>query len=258
MPSLTAHSPTTTARKQVRIAMWSGPRTRSTAMMRAWENRPDTVVVDEPLYGFYLAHSDVDDPGQDEVLATCPTDWREIVDGLTEGTLPESGATVYYQKHLAQHLLPAVDRTALSSLRHAFLIRHPAQMLSSYAKVHAPTLDELGLRQQVQLYRMFGGPVVDANDLVERPEPVLRALCDALEVPFTPAMLSWPAGPRPTDGVWGHHWYEGVWQSTGFTAHTQPEQPAHEPSGGLPAHLLPVLENCMPLYNELRARRIAV
>ncbi|MGE7391086.1 hypothetical protein ACQKM2_37020 [Streptomyces sp. NPDC004126] len=235
--------------EHTRIAMWSGPRTRSTAMLRAWENRPDTSVVDEPLYAYYLANTDVPDPGQEEVIASQPTDWRTVLDALTTAP-PPAGAPIFYQKHLAQHLLPAVDRSLLRPLRHAFLIRHPAEMLASYAQVQAPSADELGLRQQYELHRLFGGPVVDTSDLVERPEPVLRELCRALDVPFTPQMLSWPAGPRPTDGVWGRHWYKGVWNSTGFSPSASPVHP-------LPDHLHPVLDECLPFYQELRSIRIS-
>src|ERR671920_321771 len=88
--------------------MWSGPRTLSTATMRAWENRADTVVVDEPLYAYYLAATGLDHPGRDDVLASQPTDWRTVVRTLTEEPLP-AGATISYQKHMTHHVLPEVD-----------------------------------------------------------------------------------------------------------------------------------------------------
>src|ERR1700733_12583929 len=113
--------------------MWSGPRTVSTALMRAGENRPDTVVVDEPLYAFYLAATGLDHPGRDEVIASQPTSWPEVLRSLTSGPLPP-GVTICYQKHMTHHLLPLVDRAALASLRHAFLIRDPRSLLASYAR----------------------------------------------------------------------------------------------------------------------------
>ncbi len=178
----------------VRIAMWSGPRTVSTALMRAWENRPDTVVTDEPLYAFYLARTGLDHPGRDDVLRSQPTDWQVVARSLTSGPLP-AGRAISYQKHMTHHLLPEVDRAALAPLRHAFLIRDPAELLASYARVRAtPTLDDLGLWQQAEIFDAFGGPVLDSRDLLERPEPMLRALCSALGVPFCLEMLSWPAG----------------------------------------------------------------
>src|SRR5262249_14019162 len=200
-----------------RIAMWSGPRTLSTALMRSFENRPDAVVVDEPLYGYYLAETGISHPGRDEILASMPTTWPEVVAELASGPLPP-GKTVYYQKHMTHHLLPGVERDRLAGVRHAFLIRDPGRLLASYAKVRdTPTLADLGLEQQVEIYRRFGGPVIDAADLAAAPRQSLEALCAALAIPFDPAMLSWPAGPRPSAGLWAKHWYARVWASTAFS-----------------------------------------
>ena len=182
--------------------MWSGPRTVSTALMRAWENRPDTVVTDEPLYAFYLDRTGIDHPGRDEVIASQPTDWRVVLDRLTSAPLPP-GVSIGYAKHMTHHLLPEVDRAALAPLRHAHLIRDPRELLASYARVRTePDLDDLGLRQQAEIFERFGGPVVDSRDLLTDPEGILRALCRALDVPFDAGMLSWPPGPRDSDGVW--------------------------------------------------------
>lgn len=233
----------------VRIAMWSGPRNISTAMMRAWENRPDTVVVDEPFYAHYLAVTGVGHPGREEVLEHYDADWPRVVRRLTAAPLPD-GATIFFQKHMTHHLLPDVDRGALGALRHAFLIRNPGEVLMSYAKVRAdPALEDLGLRQQAELYRNFGGPVLDARDVLCSPEPMLRRLCDALGVDFSDTMLSWPAGTRATDGIWAPHWYDSVQRSTGFAAY----RPRTEK---LPARLEPLLERCQPYYDELHAQRI--
>ena len=229
--------------------MWSGPRTISTALMRSWENRPDTVVVDEPLYGFYLASTSVQHPGRDEIIQSMPNGWREVLDELTLAPLPAS-KNIYYAKHMTHHLLPEVDRAALAGLSHAFLIRDPRQLLASYAKVRAqPVLADLGLEQQVEIFRAFGGPVVDAGDILRQPEPTLRALCDALGVPFDEAMLSWPAGPRDTDGVWARYWYDGVRRSTGFG-------PYREPATELPPNLEPLARACQPFYDEMRVHRL--
>ena len=264
--------------------MWSGPRTLSTALMRSFGNRPDTVVVDEPLYAFYLAETGIDHPGRDEILAAMPTRWSDVVDELTSGPLP-AGRTVYYQKHMTHHLLAQVDRGRLAGLRHAFLIRDPQRLLASYAQVrHAPTLADLGLEQQVEIYRRFGGPVVDAADLAARPREVLGALCAALGIAFDEAMLAWPAGPRDTDGVWAKHWYARVWASTGFASPAEPAggsgagSPAGSPTGSpasrsvgggggrpagdqapaaLPPHLRDLAARCQPFYDELAAHRLS-
>jgi hypothetical protein len=231
--------------------MWSGPRTVSTALMRAWENRPDTVVVDEPLYAFYLDRTDIDHPGRDEIIASMPTDWRRVLSELATQPLP-AGASVFYQKHMTHHLLPEIDRAALAGLSHAFLIRDPRQLLASYARVRSePTLADLGLEQQAEIFRAFGGPVIDSGDILRQPRAALEALCDALGVGFDPAMLAWPPGPRPTDGVWARHWYDGVRASTGFG-------PWREPAGELPSRLEPLAARCQPFYEELSARRLSV
>ena len=230
--------------------MWSGPRTLSTALMRSFENRPDTVVVDEPLYGYYLARSGVDHPGKDEIVASMPTDWQTVLTQLSQAPLP-AGASVYYQKHMTHHLLAEIDRAALAGLSHAFLIRDPRQLLASYARVRSkPVLADLGLAQQVEIFRAFGGPVIDSADILRAPRAALEVLCDALGVAFDPAMLSWPTGPRPSDGVWARYWYDSVWNSTGFGPYREPAD------DGLPEELEPLAAQCQPFYDELAARRL--
>ncbi|MCL2584230.1 MAG: hypothetical protein FWE35_17435 [Streptosporangiales bacterium] len=234
-----------------RIAMWSGPRTLSTALMRSWENRPDTIVADEPLYSFYLSATGIDHPARDEVIASQPPDWETVLRDLAQDPLPP-GITVYYQKHMTHHLLPPVDRAALKPLRHAFLIRDPRSLLASYAKVRTqPTLDDLGLRQQAEIFETFGGPVIDSADILAAPERALRALCAALNVPFTTAMLSWPPGPRDSDGVWAPHWYDSVRASTGFAP--APRSPVR---ADLPRELEPLAELCQPYYDKLQEHRL--
>ena len=229
--------------------MWSGPRTVSTALMRAWENRGDTAVADEPLYAFYLDRTGLDHPGRADVLASQPADWRVVLDRLAHGPVP-GGKSIYYGKHMTHHLLPEVDRAALAPLRHAYLIRDPGELLASYARVRSePTLDDLGIRQQAEIFDAFPGPVIDSRDLLTDPEGTLRALCAALAVPFTAAMLHWPAGPRESDGVWGPYWYAAVWRSAGFGPYRPPTEP-------LPARLAALAEACRPYYERLHARRL--
>jgi Sulfotransferase domain len=236
--------------RQTRIAMWSGPRTVSTALMRAWENRPDTVVSDEPLYAFYLHRTALAHPGRDTIIASQPTDWRVVLTQQTTKPLPP-GIAVSYAKHMTHHLLPEVDRSALAPLRHAHLIRDPRELLASYTRVRAePTLEDLGLRQQAEIFEAFGGPVVDSRDLLADPEGMLRALCRALDVPFDERMLSWPAGPRDSDGVWAPYWYDSVHASTGFAPYRPPADP-------LPARLESLAERCLPYFSRLHSCRIS-
>ncbi|HSR22101.1 MAG TPA: HAD family hydrolase [Candidatus Eisenbacteria bacterium] len=238
-----------TAGPATRIAMWSGPRTVSTALMRSWENRPDTVVVDEPLYAFYLDRTGLMHPGRDEVIASQPTDWRVVLTRLTSAPLP-AGAVISYAKHMTHHLLPEVDRAAFAPFRHAHLIRDPRELLASYARVRAePTLDDLGLRQQAEIFESFGGPVVDSRELLADPPGVLAALCQALGVPFDASMLAWPPGPRDSDGVWAPYWYDSVWSSTGFA-------PYRPPAASLPARLESLAGQCQPYFDRLHRYRI--
>lgn len=231
-----------------RVAMWSGPRNLSTAMMRSFGNRADCTVVDEPLYAAYLAETGLDHPGREGVIASQPTDWRVVCSGLTSGPVPTE---LQYQKHMTHHLLPGIDRAALAGLHHAFLVRDPERVLTSYAKVRQePTLDDLGLPQQVELFERYGGPVVDAADVLRNPRATLSALCAALDIGFDDAMLEWPTGPRDTDGVWARHWYAGVEASSGFAPYS--------PGSGdpLPDHLQPLLERCRPYYEAVAAYRL--
>jgi hypothetical protein len=232
----------------VRLAMWSGPRNVSTALMRSFGSRADTLVVDEPLYASYLAATGIDHPGRAAVLASQPTDWRVVARALT-GPLP-AGVGVLYQKHMAHHLLPRTGRDWLAGLTHAYLIREPARVVASYAKVRGtPTLADLGYPQQVELFRRYGGPVVDAVDLLDRPARVLAALCAAVGIGYDPAMLAWAPGPRDTDGVWAPWWYAGVEASTGFAA------PDPRPAV-VPDRLAPLVADALPYYEELAARRL--
>ena len=238
----------------LRIAMWSGPRNISTAMMRSWGNRPDTSVCDEPLYAHYLLETGLDHPGADEVVAAHEPDWRKAVAGLV-GEAP-GGKPIFYQKHMAHHLLPNIERDWFGRLTHAFLIRDPVEMITSLAKVLPnPTPEATGLPQQVEIFEWVRSrtgetpPVVDARDVLNDPRGVLTLLCESLGVEFTESMLSWPPGRRETDGVWAKYWYENVEKTTGF----QPFAPKNEP---VPDRLRGLLDVCAPCYETLHAHRL--
>lgn len=238
-----------------RIAMWSGPRNISTALMRAWENRADTVVVDEPLYAHYLHATGLDHPGRDEIIAAYETDWRTVVAELTAAPLPP-GASIFYQKHMTHHILASMQLDWLGALHNCFLIRAPAEVLLSYIRVRPdPTLADLGFPQQWQLFetvRQQTGqtpPVIDSRDVLADPRRTLTRLCQALGVPFSERMLAWPPGPRQSDGVWAPHWYAAVEKSTGF----RPYRPKSEP---VPAHLQGLLAQADEIYQKLHQHRL--
>ena len=237
------------AQPGLRIAMWSGPRNISTAMMRAWENRDDCTVVDEPLYAAYLQATGLDHPGREEVIAAGETDPDKVIAQLL-GPIPE-GRAIWYQKHMSHHLLPTMAQSWTHALCNVFLIRDPAEVVASYLKSRATvTPEDIGLPQQDRLFDELSQrtgiapPVIDAGDFLRAPEAHLRALCARLGIDFSKRMLHWPAVPRSSDGVWAPYWYDAVWKSTGF----EPWQPR---TLRLDAAAARVADACRPAYERL-------
>jgi len=242
-------------RQPLRIAMWSGPRNISTAMMRAWENRGDCAVSDEPLYAAYLAATGLDHPAREEVIGAGETDPAKVVEALL-GPVP-GGKPLWYQKHMSHHLLPGMAHDWIHALHNVLLIRDPAEVVASYVKSRATvTPEDIGLPQQARLFDELAGhsgaapPVIDAADFLRAPEAHLRALCARLGIEFSERMLHWPPGPRDSDGVWAPHWYEAVWASTGF-------QPWREREVQLEGEAARVADACRPAYEKLLAHRLS-
>ncbi|MEY2540537.1 MAG: hypothetical protein QOI22_139 [Verrucomicrobiota bacterium] len=252
----------------IRIAMWSGPRNISTAMMRSWGSRADTIVVDEPFYAYYLGATGRKHPGAEEVIASGETDWRKVVSQLI-GPIPNRAKT-FFQKQMTHHLLPEVDRQWLGAVTNFFLIRDPAEVITSYIKKNDdPALEDLGFVQQAEIFdwvrqNVVGTPrcgvsgqrsalsapiVIDAKDVLQDPERMLRLLCDAIGVEFDKAMLSWPPGLRGSDGIWAKHWYAEVARSTSF----QPYRPGNGP---VPGRLREIHERCRECYDRLYEHRL--
>jgi hypothetical protein len=223
--------------------------------MRAFENRPDSVVVDEPLYAAYLARTGIDHPARQTVIASQPTDLDTAVAGLCAPLPP--GRLVHYAKHMAHHVSPDMDLRWTLDFRNVLLIRDPFEVVDSYVRARqACEPNDIGLPQQGWLIELWDReqlevPIIDAGDFLRTPEAHLRWLCDWLEIPFTDRMLSWPPGPRPSDGVWAPHWYASVWASTGF----EPWRPRET---NLSAHDAAVAEACRPIYEALYTRRVQV
>lgn len=229
------------------IAMWSGPRNISTAMMRAWENRSDTVVVDEPFYAHFLDKTGIDHPMRDDIVAEGETDWQTIVSRLV--AKPATG--LFYQKHITTHWLEDFKTDWLAELSHVFLIRDPEPVAASYAvKRNSVTASDLGYSQQSALFRVITEmkgktpTVIDSKRFLQNPESQLKTLCEALGIAFEKNMLSWPQGARESDGIWGAHWYDAVNQSTGF----KPPRTTHAELTDIQQD---IANKCRPYYEEL-------
>ena len=240
----------------VRIAMWSGPRNISTAMMRSFENRSDTVVVDEPFYAAFLAETGANHPMRDEVLASQPTRWRDVANALS-GPIP-TGAAVWYQKHMTHHMLPDFGLDWANDCRNAFLIRAPEAVLASYTlKRENVTLADIGVERQRELFERecdrigAAPPVIDSADVLADPRATLGKLCAALGIEFSDRMLSWPAGKRDSDGVWAPAWYDTVERSTEFAP---PRAPAEIKNVG--DNLRRIADAARPHYERLATFRL--
>lgn len=205
----------------LRIAMWSGPRNLSTAMMRSFSSRSDCAVWDEPFYAAYLVQSGIDHPMREESIAAGETDPAKVA-ARCLGPVPDD-KPVFYQKHMTHHMLPGIDRSFMAEVTNVFLIRSPDHVVASYlAKRENPSIEDLGYEQQLVLFNeaaeLQGShpAVIDATDVRADPRRALTTLCDRIGLGFDDAMLTWPSGPHKDDGAWGPHWYRSVWASTGF------------------------------------------
>ncbi|MBZ0259208.1 MAG: hypothetical protein K8F90_01205 [Hyphomicrobiales bacterium] len=234
------------------IAMWSGPRNISTAMMYSFGNRADCTAWDEPFYAFSLLNHGNDHPMRAEIIAANESGWEALVAKCTG----PSAKPVFYQKHMTHHMLPGFDRSWIHRLTNAFLIRAPERVLASYTKKWADvTLRDIGFVEQAEIFdavaqkRGSAPPVIDADDVLKNPRGVLGALCKACEIPFDEAMLKWPRGPKSFDGVWAPHWYNAVWESTGFAAPV-------EKTVELPLPLAKIADEAQGPYLRLKAHSL--
>ena len=224
--------------------------------MRAWGTRPDTFVIDEPFYSFYLKATGKKHPGVDEIIATGETDWRKVVEQCGRPLSVPRGKKIFYQKQMTHHLLPEIDREWLVGMANCFLIREPREVILSYIKKQGdPTLEDLGFVQQAEIFDFVRTrassipPIVDAKDVLENPERMLRLLCDAVGVEFSKSMLSWPPGLRETDGTWAKHWYGEVAKSRSFRQYKARE-------GIVPDRLRELYEQCREYYERLSEYRL--
>ncbi len=231
----------------LRLAVWSGPRNISTAMMRAWENRPDTTVIDEPLYAHYLDVTGIAHPMAERIMRTQSTDWKTVAKALTD---EPAASNIQYQKHISTHLLPEMTLDWCLQLTNCMLIRQPERMVASYAKKRADiNARDFGYAEQLQLFEYLCANgqqplVIDTDRLLQNPQAQLSTWCERLGIEFVPEMLSWPSGRRDTDGIWGAHWYDAVEKSTGFIPYQPMTNPLSEP-------LQQIADDCGNAYNTL-------
>lgn len=237
----------------MKIAMWSGPRNLSTALMYSFANRRDMSVVDEPFYANYLVKTGLDHPMRDAVIGSQTNDADDVIVEM----MGQDATVHHYQKHMTQHMLPHISRDWMADVTNVFLIRHPARVLASWSNKHdALSLTDIGFVQQLELFEhvvsLGQTPVViDSADIRANPADQLKALCRAIGLAWDEAMLNWPAGAKPYDGVWADHWYDAVHKSTGFAG----------AEGDLP-HLSDDLERlnekALPIYKRLTAHKLPV
>ena len=237
----------------LRLAMWSGPRNISTALMRSWENRADTSVVDEPFYAYYLQQTQSPHPGFDEILAQQSSNYDQVAWAMSQATCP---TPIQYQKHMTHHMLPGVDLSWAGDHVHCFLIRDPAQVVNSYSNARGVcSVEDIGIVRQLELYESLSAisdqtiPVIDSNDVLRNPAHVLGQLCERLGISFDNNMLTWPAGKRDSDGVWAPYWYGNVEASTGFSEYKAPLLNLTEEQQA-------VVEEVTPHYTQLATRKI--
>ena len=239
---------------ETRIAMWSGPRNISTAMMYSFDNRKDSYCSDEPLYAHYLANTEVTHPGAQIVVDNGETDWQKVVESIC-GKIP-NGAEIWYQKHMTHHLLPQINLDWVSKLTNCLLIRDPREVLLSMSK-KTDQIDVMatGLPQQNRLFDHLHETtgdiptIIDSGDILKNPERMLSKLCEVLDIPFDQSMLSWSAGPRECDGIWAEYWYDAVWESTGFA-------PYRLRIGELPPEYQEYHDECQIFYERLHSFRL--
>ena len=239
----------------MRIHLISGPRNISTALMYSFAQRADMSVVDEPFYGYFLEVSGRQHPGREDVLATMPTDAQEVIAKTILANYPTPNV---FFKNMAHHLLGEVDLAFTTECTNIFLIRDPKKLIASLALViDKPELLDTGLALSAKLFWQMKEQsgktpvVINSGELLKNPEKYLAAVCEGIGIPFDKAMLSWPAGPRPEDGIWAKYWYTSVHESTGFAPQRSEERE-------LPQELIPLYEEALPHYEFLNTYAIGV
>ena len=235
--------------------MWSGPRNISTAMMRSFENRPDTYVEDEPFYGHYLFKTGINHPMKNEILNSQVLDWGKVANRLN--SIIPNNKTVWYQKHMAQHNLIGYDLSWTKNLINCFLIRDPKEVIQSFSKkLELHSDEQLGYKQQLSLFNMLKNQndlnppiIIDSKDILLNPREMLTSICEKIGIPFFEEMLFWPSGSRSTDGIWGKHWYKNVESSIGFNKYENNDYL-------IPTKYTKIFNDCNNAYLKLKIHKL--
>ena len=236
-------------KNQKKIAMWSGPRNISTAMMRSFENREDTYVIDEPFYAYYLKKTNLNHPLRQEVISSQESRLNNIIESIT-GLIPNN-KMIWYQKHMVHHIPRNINMDWVKSFENCFLIRHPKDVIISYSKRNSINgIGDLGYIHQKYLFQKIKKitgkypSVFDSKDILLNPKKYLKIMCNDFKIDFSEKMLDWPKGPRETDGVWASYWYKNVMNSTSFNIYKESKKK-------FPPKYNYLLEECLPYYEYL-------
>ena len=230
------------------LAVWSGPRNISTALMYSFGNRDDFEIIDEPFYSNYLIETGLDHPMREEIILSQPENVDQII--LTLSQKRTIGGKSLYQKHMSQHMTNSIPRNWFDQVKHIFLLRHPARVISSFSKKYDNISEsDIGFKKQVELFsevikQGLDPIVVNSEDIRKSPEQTITKICKRLNIGFQKSMLSWPKGGNKDDGVWASHWYESAHESTGFSS-PESRLPVLEGTN------LKLVEASLPLYRAL-------
>ena len=233
------------------IFMWSGPRNLSTALMRSFENRSDTEVLDEPLYAYYLKETKKTHPLSNDIINTYETNINKLIIQITKNT----GKKYSYQKHMTHHILNKTPIDWIDKGINCFLIRSPKEVIKSYIKKNdLNNSNDIGFPMQIKLFNLvkkYGNKpiIINARDLSYNPKKVLLILCKKLNIPFLETMLKWPKGKRRSDGIWGEIWYKNVESTTEF-------KKMDVNTESIPTKFENIHLECLDIYNELNSLNI--
>ncbi|CAF1207083.1 unnamed protein product [Adineta steineri] len=221
--------------------------------MYSFNQRSDTVALDEPFYGIWLAQNNRRHPNFDEILQTLECHNADKILDLIEEKENVKGNV--FVKNMA-NTVKYMNQTRVLNYRPLILIRHPAETIVSHAKIAADiTAEDLCLKDQVQLYDYFkerrreDPVVIDGNELRRDPSSILSQVCHRLDLPFTEEMLSWPPGPKSIDGLWAAARHKDVHASSGFL----PPSPSsiQVTKENIPKELISVYDQALPHYQKM-------